>query len=369
MEGKFGRLRRLAGIGVAVGAMVAVTACGGSDSSSGGSGASDSGGNSGKKAKVALALPGPNAYFQPWELAAKDAGAKYGFEATFAVPASDAFNLTQQNALVDSLAAKGYNGFGFFPGDAHGTNAEQKKLESRGIKSVNINGCTYDPSPALFCVSTNVYEAAKYQAEQLIEAIGGKGDIAVLTSQLTDPNTQLRIKAVKEVAAATGGKVKLAQIVADIDTPQSAPPAINALLAARGKTLAGVMSTSYNPSVAFATAVTDSPEYRRIKFLGAENSPQVMNALKKGYITGTLFQNTYGQAYVAAYALYKAIEKGCTVKADAPFDATEQTKRLITAGVLVVDKSNLAEYDGKPESLPADTDKMIKLLDEKVLSC
>jgi ribose transport system substrate-binding protein len=362
----FGRLRRIVGVGVAVGAMVVATGCGSDSESTGSSGANSDGG---KKAKIALALPGPNAYFQPWELAAKDAGEKYGFEATFAVPASDAFNLTQQNALVDSLAAKGYNGFGFFPGDAHGTNAEQKKLEGRGIKSININGCTYDPSPALFCVSTNVYTAALYQAEQLIEAIGGSGDIAVLTSQLTDPNTQLRIKAVKDAVAKTGGKVKLAQVVADIDTPQSAPPAINALLAAKGKTLAGVMATSYNPSVAMATAMTDSPEYRRIKFIGAENSPQVMNALKKGYIHGTLFQNTYGQAYVAAYTLYKVIQEGCTVRDDAPFDETEQTKRLISAGVLIVDKSNLAEYDGKPESLPADTDKMLKLLDEKVLSC
>jgi ribose transport system substrate-binding protein len=214
-----------------------------------------------------------------------------------------------------------------------------------------------------------VFTAAKYQAEQLIKAIGGKGDIAVLTSQLTDPNTQLRIKAVREAVAATGGKVKLAQVVADIDTPQSAPPAINALLASKGKSLAGVMSTSYNPSVAMATAMTDSPQYRHIKFIGAENSPQVMNALEKGYIYGTLFQNTYGQAYIGAYVLHKAIEKGCSVRDDAPLERTPQTKKLLSAGVLIVNKDNLAEFAGKPEALPEDTDRLMKLVDEKVLSC
>jgi ribose transport system substrate-binding protein len=328
-------------------------------------------GDAAKKAtaKVALVIPGPNAYFKPWDDAAKDASKKYGFSATFAVPASQEFNLAQQNQLVDSLAAKGYNGFGLFPGDANGTNAEAKKLAARGIKTININGCTYDPAPALFCVSTNVYTAALYQAQQLIKAIGGKGEIALLTSQLTDPNTQLRIQAVKKAVKDTQGKVKLAQIVANIDTPQSAPPAINALLASKGDTLAGAMSTSYNPAVAMATALTDNPQYRHIKFIGAENSPQVMNALRKGYIYGTLFQNTYGQAYVAAYALYKAIAKGCTVRSDAPFQTTPQTKKLLAAGVLIVNKSNIKKYSGPLESLPDDTARLMSLVDSKVLNC
>lgn len=279
------------------------------------------------------------------------------------------FNLTQQNALVDSLVAQGYNGFGMFPGDANGTNAQQQKLADRGIPSININGCTYDPSPALFCVSTNVYEAAKYQAEQLIDAIGGEGRIAVLTSQLTDPNTQLRIEAVEEAVDATDGAVVLDQVVADIDTPQAAPPAINALLASKGDQLAGVMATSWYPSVAMAIALTDSPEYRDIVFIGAENSEQVMSALENGYIHGTLFQNTYGQAFVASYVLKRVIEDGCTVNPNAPFDTTPQTSKLLTADVLVVTQDNMADFAGKPESLPDDTERLLELVDQDVLVC
>lgn len=328
-----------------------------------------SGTATGVEAKISLAMPGPNSYFSPWELAVADAAEKWGFEGTYDVPASDAFNLSQQNALVDALVAQGYNGFGMFPGDANGTNAQQQKLADRGIPSININGCTYDPSPALFCISTDVYKAAKYQAEQLIEAIGGEGRIAVLTSQLTDPNTQLRIEAVEEAVAATDGAVVLEQVVADIDTPQAAPPAINALLASKGDVLDGVMSTSWYPSVAMAIALTDSPEYREIVFIGAENSEQVMDALEKGYIHGTLFQNTYGQAYVAAYVLKRVIEDGCTVNPDAPFDKTPQTSKLLTADVLVVTQENMADFIGKPESLPEDTERLLDLVDREVLVC
>lgn len=321
------------------------------------------------KTKIALVLPGPNAYFEPWGSAVADAAKKYGFIGTFAVPPTQAFNLTQENALMDSLAARGYNGFGVFPGDAHGTNAEARKLANRGIKSVNVNGCTYDPSPALFCVSTDVYAAAYYQAQQLVKAIGGHGEIALLTSQLTDPNTQLRIQAVKKVAEESDGKVTLVQTVANIDTPEAAPPAVNALLAARGNRLAGVMATSYYPSVALAAALTDHPEFRHIKAITAENSPQVMDALEKGYIYGTLFQNTYGQAYVAAYALYRVIHDGCTVADNAPFTHTPQTKKLLAAGVLLVTQDMYSRYVGKPEGLPADTERLMILVNTKVLKC
>ena len=317
--------------------------------------------------RIALVVPGPNAYFDSWRQAVADAAKQYGFEGIFAVPPTDAFNLTQENALLDSLAARGYAGFALFPGDSHGTDAEEGKLLRRRIPTININGCTYDPSPAAFCISTDIYKAAAYQATELIRAIGGHGDIALLASQLTDPNTQLRVKAVRDTVAATGGSVTLVQIVADIDTPQLSPPAVNALLAARGNTLAGAMSTSYNPSIAMAVALTDNPQFRRVKFIGADAAPQVMAAVKAGIITGTLFQNTYGMVYAGAYGAFR-LSQGCTVRADAPFDKSLQTAHQLTAGVLLVTEANVAQYPG-PASLPDDTKHLLGEIDGKVLHC
>lgn len=319
------------------------------------------------KPNVGIVVPGPNAYFDPWRAAAADASSTFGITASFQVPATDAFNLTQENALLDSLVARNYIGFALFPGDPNGTNAEEGKLAKRGIVTVNINGCTIDPSPALFCISADIYKAARYQAEELIKAIGGSGPIALLASQLTDPNTQLRIKAVKDAVAATGGKVTLAQVVADIDTPQLSPPAVNALLAAQGATLAGAMSTSYNPSIAMATALTDNPQFRHIKFVGADSAPQVIEAVKQGIIYGTLFQNTYGMAYAGAYAVTKAAKDKCKVADDAPFSTSLQTNRVVESEVMLVTKDTVAQYP--TASIPADTARLIDLLDHKIFKC
>ena len=319
------------------------------------------------KPNIGIVVPGPNAYFDPWRTAAADASTAFDINATFEVPPTDAFNLTQENALLDSLAARNTIGFALFPGDPNGTNAEEGKLARRGIPTVNINGCTIDPSPALFCISADIYKAARYQAEELIKAIGGSGPIALLASQLTDPNTQLRIKAVKDAVAATDGKVTLAQVVADIDTPQLSPPAVNALLASQGATLAGAMSTSYNPSIAMAVALTDNPQFRHIKFVGADGAPQVMEAVRQGIVTGTLFQNTYGMAYAGAYAATRAARDKCKVADDAPFSASLQTKRVLESQVQLVTKDNIAQFP--TASIPSDTARLIDLLDHKVFKC
>ena len=320
------------------------------------------------KPAIGIVVPGPNSYFDPWRTAATDATKDFEIDATFSVPPPDAFNLTQENALLDSLVARNYTGFALFPGDTNGTNAEESKLARRGVVTVNINGCTFDPSPAIFCISTDIYKAAHFQAEELIKAIGGSGSIALLASQLTDPNTQLRIQAVRDAVAATSGKVTLAQVVADIDTPQLSPPAVNALLAAQGDTLSGAMSTSYYPSIAMAVALTDNPQFRHIKFIGADSAPQVMEAVKSGVIYGTLFQNTYGMAYAGVYAVSKVVKDKCKVADDAPFSASPQTKRLVVADVVLVTKDNVAQYPG-PATFPDDTKRLIDLLDKKILKC
>ena len=167
--------------------------------------------------------------------------------------------------------------------------------------------------------------------------------------------------------AATDGKVTLAQVVADIDTPQLSPPAVNALLASQGATLAGAMSTSYNPSIAMAVALTDNPQFRHIKFVGADGAPQVIEAVKQGIIYGTLFQNTYGMAYAGAYAITKATKDKCKVADDAPFSASLQTKRVIESEVKLITKDNIAEYP--TASIPSDTARLIDILDHKVFRC
>lgn len=291
--------------------------------------------------RIALIPGGPHPYFAPWEQAAADAQKDFGIAAVdYKVPAE--WKLELQTQLVESLAAQGYNGFGIFPGDAVGINSTISELKANGIPSVALAGCAQDPTDAAFCLGTDVYKSAYLGTKALIEAMGGKGAIVHLAGLLVDPNTTLRVKAVETAVAETNGAVTLLQTVADTDAQEAADQKINALLAAQKDQIGGMIATAYIPSVVASTALRNLGD-KRIKFVGIDNDPIVIAAIRDGFVSGTMAQNPYGQGYVGAYAI-DLLASGCTVKADAPWITTPQTAHFIDSGTLLISTSNIDTY-------------------------
>jgi ribose transport system substrate-binding protein len=149
--------------------------------------------------RAALVPGGPHPYFAAWEDAAEAASEDFDVMAEYQVP--PAWELSQQNEMIESLVAQGFNAFLVFPGDASGTNATLGELADFGIPSATLAGCTEAPTPALFCLGTDVYNSAYLGTKELIEAMGGEGNVAHFTGFLVDPNTQLRIDAVEKAAS------------------------------------------------------------------------------------------------------------------------------------------------------------------------
>jgi ribose transport system substrate-binding protein len=310
--------------------------------------------------KIAIIPGGPNVYFSPWALAAKALSKKLGVTVSYVVPPTPTFQPSVEVSTIDSLVAKGYNAFAIFPDGESAIKPTYERLIKRGIPVFDLAGCTTDPTPALLCYATNVEASAAYETKILDKAIGGHGNIAFLTGLLTDANTALREKGVEETVAATNGKVKLAQVVSNIDSPSAAPPAVESLLASKGSTLNGMLSTDYYPSVAAASILTADPQFRHVLFIGQDNSPTVMNAVQKHYIYGTMYQNSYGQAYVAGTWLYDMLDRGCTINPNGPFTPIPgPTSHFINSGYFFVSQAAVGQYIGKPENIPANTAKVL----------
>lgn len=296
-----------------------------------------------KDVRVALVPGGPHPYFANWEQGAKDAKRDFHIAAAdYKVPAK--WELGLQNQLIENLAAQGYNAFLIFPGDPVGTNGPMQDLASAGIPSIATAGCTKDPTPALFCFGTDVGRSAYLGTKHLLAAMGNKGTIVHFTGNLVDPNTELRMKAVEQAVAETHGGVKLLQTIADIDrTPQEADEKINALLAARGKEIDGIISTAWLPSVSAATALRRIGD-KRIKMVGIDHDPAVLSAIKDGFVQGTMLQNPYGQAYIGSFVMEEVVGHGCKVKADAPFKKNAYTSRFIDSGTAFADAGDVDHY-------------------------
>src|SRR5690606_15751642 len=117
--------------------------------------------------------------------------------------------------------------------------------------------------------------------------------------------------------AETNGKVTLLQHLADVDSQEEADNKINALLAASKDEIDGIITTAYVPSVVAATALRNLGD-KRIKMVGIDDDKIVLDAIRDGFVVGTMSQNPYGQAYIAAYALDR-LRHDCQMKPDAPY--------------------------------------------------
>jgi ribose transport system substrate-binding protein len=173
---------------------------------------------------------------------------------------------------------------------------------------------------------------------------GGKGTIVHFTGNLVDPNPELRMQAVQQAVAASNGGIKLLQTIADIDrTPQEADEKINALLAARGAEIDGIVTTAWLPTVSAATALRRIGD-KRIKMVGIDHDPVVLAAIRDGYVHGTMLQNPYGQAYIGSYVMGEIVGHGCKVNVAAPFKKNAYTSRFIDSGTAFVGADGVANY-------------------------
>jgi ribose transport system substrate-binding protein len=314
--------------------------------------------------KVALIPGGPHPYFAPWEQAAADAKKDFGIAAVdFKVPTEWKLNL--QTELLESLAAQGYVAFGIFPGDAVGINSTVTELKDSSIPSAALAGCAQDPTDVSFCLGTDVYNSAYLGTKELIKAMGGKGAIVHLAGLLVDPNTTLRVKAVEAAVAETNGAVALLQTVADTDAQEAADQKINALLAAQKDEIGGMIATGYIPSVVAAKSLRTLGD-KRIKFVGIDDDPIVLQAIKDGFVAGTMAQNPYGQGYIGAYALDLLAGANCTMKENAPWIETPQTKRFIDSGTMVINADNLATYKDELKKITTEIQTSFK---DRYMNC
>ncbi|CAN7360592.1 sugar ABC transporter substrate-binding protein [Devosia sp. LjRoot16] len=313
--------------------------------------------------KIALVPGGPHPYFAPWEQAAADAQKDFGIASVeYKVPAE--WKLELQTELFESLAAQGYAGFGYFPGDAVGVNSTVAELKANDIPAVALGGCAQDPTDTAFCMATDVYQSAYLGTKALIEAMGGTGAVVHLAGLLVDPNTTLRVQAVEKAVAETNGAVTLLQTLGDTDNQEQGDQKINALLAAQKDQIGGMIATGYISSVVAATALKNLGD-KKIKLIGIDDDKIVLDGIKDGFVAGTMAQNPYGQGYIGAYAV-DLLAESCTVKADAPFITTPQTAKFIDSGTLLISSANIESYKDDLKKLTGELQASFK---DKFLSC
>jgi ribose transport system substrate-binding protein len=294
-------------------------------------------------------------YYGPMPSGIEAAAKAYGISPTPEFTMPQKFDVVEQNAIIDSYVAKGFNGFAFQPDDPVASNQKILELKDLGIPVLSIGGCPVQPTPSLFCLTTDTKDLAYQGAKHLMEAMGGKGNVVHFTGQPEDTNTKNSIDGVAAAAKEFPG-IKILQDVVGMDAGMdAAQTGVSNVLAARKGEIGGILSTS-----GIATDVIAN-EFRKrgetsIKYIGLNNFPVILDAIKDGFATGTMAQNPYGQAYLATYSL-KLVTDGCKYKGKDFY---------INTGLLYITKDNLAKQAGDLSKVTSDLAKDWK---EKYFDC
>lgn len=239
-----------------------------------------------------------------------------------------------QTQNLETLAAKGYTGFSVYPSDPSGANGVYEELVDRGANIVNFGTSTLEPTPASFAVATDVKFAAMVAAEELIKLMGGEGQILNVLEVITDANTKLRKEGIEEVVAKYPG-VTIVQEISDMASIEEATEKIDNAIAAKRDEIDGIICTGYTTTVAAAQILSDiNSESREIAFIGIDDDPVVLDAIREGTIDATIAQNPYGHGYISMM-LIKLMADGYM-----PIDG----KYFVNSGIAVVNADNVDSY-------------------------
>jgi len=267
-----------------------------------------------------------------------------------------AWTQENENINVEALSSRGHKAFSIYPGDPAAANALFEQLKNRGQLVVAFGAQPDLPTPVPFTVATDIRDAAMVAAEKLIELMGGKGRILNVLESVTDINTKIRDDGINEVVA-KHPHVQIIQTISDMIQVSEATTKIQSALAARADEIDGIIATGYNPTIAAAAVLTEwhkNPAHKRIRFVGIDTGPTVLQAIRGGVIDATIAQNPPGHGYISCMLL-KLMLDGWTPRADYQF---------INAGIVVVTKANVDTYAAQVQAI---TDRLAADLKSKYL--
>ncbi len=265
-----------------------------------------------------------------------------GVKGTYQAPANG--RLDQQLSIIQTLRGQGITGMSVSAIDPTAIKAPISSANKAGIPVLAIDSPLPKEDGAALYLGTPNYEAGQKAGEAMKEALGGKGQVAVLVGSLTTSNAVERISGFEDALKGSGVKVvqKLSdamdasKALSNAQTVIQTNPNVNGLY--------GVYSYD-GPSA--GQAVQSAGKAGKVKIISDDSDPQTLKFVQSGVIQATVLQQPYQQGYTGAYLLaaLKVLGKDATMRIVQPYLESDGT--TLSSGVGLVTQGNLADYQAK----------------------
>ncbi|MBC2690287.1 MULTISPECIES: sugar ABC transporter substrate-binding protein [Pseudomonas] len=206
-------------------------------------------------------------------------------------------DVVRQLSQVESFISQKVDAIVVNPVDTAATKKITEAAVKAGIPLVYVNRRPDDLNlpKGVVTVASNDMEAGQMQMQYLADRMGGKGDIVILLGDLANNSTTNRTKGVKEVLAKYPN-IKIEQEQTGIWLRDKGMTLVNDWLT-QGRKFDAVVSNNDEMAIGAAMALQQAGvEKGSILIAGVDGTPDGLNAVKKGSLVVSVFQDAKGQA-------------------------------------------------------------------------
>jgi ribose transport system substrate-binding protein len=238
-----------------------------------------------------------------------------------------------QIKLVETFIQKHVDGIVMAPLDDKALIAPVVAAGKAGIPVVIIDSNLADPSAYVSFVATDNYKGGALGAKRLAEALGDAGKVILLRYQVGSASTENREKGfLDEIARHPKIQVVSSNQYAG-PTVESALTNSQTLLTKYGEgQVDGVFCPNESSTNGMLRALDTSGRAGKVKFVGFDASPELLEALKKGQLSGLVVQNPFKMGYEGVKAMVEHLRG-------------EKVEKQIDTGVVIVTPENLSQPD------------------------
>lgn len=269
-------------------------------------------------------------FFDDCNNGAKEAAAKLGVNYQWVVPQNT--QGSTQVRILEDLISKKVDGIAISINEPKSVEGVIKKAVASGIKVLTFDSDSANSGRSMYIGTINT-AAGETMGAAMAKAMGGEGDVAILTGQLGAANLNERISGIK-TALAKFPKIKIVATEGTDDDLARAVSTTESIFRANPN-LKGIFGVSQvgGPAVSKVMATKEFGSKKgAVKVLAFDDLPDTIKGVKEGYIQAMMVQRPVTMGRLAVEHLVDQI----TGKEKNPAD--------VDTGVNVVTAENLGSY-------------------------
>ncbi len=269
-------------------------------------------------------------FFDDCNNGARTAATAAGVQYEWVVPQNTQGSTQVQ--IIEDLISKKVDGIAISVNEPKSVERIIKKAMDSGIKVLTFDSDSAKSGRSMY-IGTSNEAAGETMGESMAKAIGGSGEVAIVTGQLGAANLNERIAGIKKALAKTPG-IKIVATEGTEDDLAKAVSVDEALFRAH-PALKGIFGVSQvgGPSIAKVMATKEfGAKKGTVKVFAFDDLPDTVKGVKEGFIQGIMVQRPVTMGKLSVEHLVAQI------------NGTETHPHDIDTGVTVVDASNLNDY-------------------------